>query len=287
MTENPGNDLIVLYAIPVFLTLIVFEAAVSVRHNRGWYSRADALASLGMGLGNLGISLLAKIGWLAVYWAVYEQRLFTLDSSLLWVWLAGLLLQDFCFYWYHRCSHRIRLLWVAHEAHHSSEYCNLTTALRQSWLSPFYSFIFFAPMALLGFHPLLIITCQSISVTYQFFLHTESVGKLGPLEWVMNTPSHHRVHHGTNTPYIDTNYGGMLIIWDRLLGTFAPETETVKFGVTSHRPNHNPLRIASNQAVHLLADLRVASSWRQRLGLLINGPEWWPRHAESKRPLSE
>ena len=287
MTENPGNDLLVLYAIPVFLILIVFEALVSVRHDKGWYSGADALASMGMGLGNMCISLLAKIGWLAVYWAVYEQRLFTLDSRFLWVWLLGLLVQDFCFYWYHRCSHRIRLLWVAHEAHHSSEYCNLTTALRQSWLSPFYSFIFFAPMALLGFHPLLIITCQSISVTYQFFLHTESVGKLGPLEWVMNTPSHHRVHHGTNTRYIDTNYGGMFIIWDRLLGTFAAESEPVKFGVTSRQPNHNPLRIASNQAVHLFADLRTASSWRQRMGLLINGPEWWPQQVASKRPPSE
>lgn len=282
MIDAIGNDRLVLYAIPMFLVLVLLEAGVSAWRHRGWYQREDAIGSLGMGVGNVLISVSLKGGWLALYALVYEYRLFELDTRSAWVWVVGLFLQDFCFYWYHRSSHRVRLLWAAHEAHHSSAYCNFTTALRQSWLSPLYSYAFFLPMALLGFHPLLIITTQSISLIYQFFLHTEAVGRLGAVEWVMNTPSHHRAHHGRNPQYIDINYAGIFIIWDRMFGTFVPENEKVQFGLTKDMPDHNPFRIAVNQLLMIRRDLSQARTVRDVLGILFRGPEWWSE-AQSRR----
>lgn len=280
MADAIGNDKLVLYAIPMFIILVLIEASVSVWRQRGWYLRQDALASLGMGVGNVAISASLKGAWLGLYTWAYQYRLFELNPALPWVWVAGLFLQDLCFYWYHRCSHRVRMLWAAHEAHHSSAYCNLTTALRQSWLSPLYSYSFFLPMALLGFHPLVIITLQSVSLIYQFFLHTESVGRLGPVEWIMNTPSHHRAHHGSNTEYLDTNYGGIFIIWDRIFGSFEPEQAKVVFGLTKDMPSHNPLRIAINQILMIRRDLREATRVREKLGILLRGPEWWSEYCE-------
>lgn len=275
MEETIGNDKLVLYAIPMFLLLVITEAVISALRHRGWYRREDALASLGMGVGNVVISGSLKAGWLGVYAWAYQYRIFDLNPQLVWVWVAGLFMQDLCFYCYHRAGHRIRILWAAHENHHSSEYCNLTTALRQSWTTPLFSYSFFIPMAFVGFHPLVIITIQSVSLIYQFFLHTESVGKLGPLEWVMNTPSHHRVHHGANPQYIDRNYAGIFIIWDRIFGTFEPEGEKVKFGLTKDMPNFNPLRIAVNHFLLIGRDLKQARSLRDVLGILLMPPDWW------------
>ncbi len=283
MVETIGNDKLVIYAIPMFLFLVLLEAVISTVRHKGWYRREDALASLGMGVGNVIISGSLKGGWLALYAWAYQYRLFDLNPELVWVWVAGLFLQDFCFYVYHRASHRVRLLWAAHENHHSSQYCNLTTALRQSWTTPLYSYSFFLPMAFLGFHPLVIITIQSISLIYQFFLHTESVGKLGLLEWFMNTPSHHRVHHGANPQYIDRNYAGIFIIWDRLLGTFEPEEERVKFGLTKDMPDFNPLRIAVNHFLLIGRDLRQARSPGDVLGILTMPPDWWSLRTQAAK----
>lgn len=282
MVDAIGNDKLVIYAIPMFLALVLLEAGISAWRRRGWYRREDAFASLGMGVGNVLISGSLKAAWLGLYAWAYQYRLFDLDPRLAWVWVAGLFMQDFCFYCYHRCSHRIRLLWAAHENHHSSQYCNLTTALRQSWTTPLYSYSFFIPMAFMGFHPLVIITIQSISLIYQFFLHTESVGRLGPLEWVMNTPSHHRVHHGANPQYIDRNYAGIFIIWDRLFGSFEPEQEKVKFGLTKDMPDFNPLRIAVNHFLLIGRDLRQARGLGDVLGILLREPGWWSQRLETQ-----
>ena len=273
--ENLGNDKLVLYAIPLFLFMVGLEAWISTRRQRGWYQREDAFASLSMGVGNVVISGALKAFWLGLFVWLYQYRVFDLDLHSAWVWIGGLFLQDFCFYWYHRSSHRIRLLWAAHENHHSSRFFNFTTALRQSWTTPLYSASFFLPMALLGFHPLMILTYQAISLIYQFFLHTESVDRLGLIEWVMNTPSHHRVHHGRNPEYIDCNYAGIFIIWDRLFGSFVPEKARVDFGLVGEHPSYNPLHIAVHHFVLIARDLRQARSSGDVLGILFRGPEWW------------
>ncbi len=287
MIDTIGNDKLVLYAIPVFLLMVLLEALLSRLRHKGWYRREDALASLGMGVGNVIISSSLKASWLGLYAWAYQYRLFDLDVSAWWVWVVGLFLQDFCFYVYHRCSHRIRLLWAAHENHHSSEYCNFTTALRQSWTTPLYSYSFFIPMAFIGFHPLVIITIQSVSLIYQFFLHTETVNKLGPVEWVMNTPSHHRVHHGANPQYIDCNYAGIFIIWDRLFGSFVPEEEKVKFGLTKDMPNFNPLRIAVNHFLLIARDLRQSSNLLDVLGILFMSPGWWSDRQQKRNQSAQ
>ena len=273
--ENLGNDKMLLYAIPVFLFMVALEAWVSMRKQRGWYQRQDAFASLSMGVGNVVISGMMKSVWLGLFAWLYQYRVLELNPLSAWVWIAGLFLQDFCFYRYHRASHRIRLLWAAHENHHSSKYFNFTTALRQSWTTPLYNAAFFLPMVLLGYHPLMIVTYQAISLMYQFLLHTESVDRLGPVEWVMNTPSHHRVHHGRNPRYIDCNYAGIFIIWDRLFGSFVAEKERVDFGLVGEHPSYNPLHIAAHHFLLIGRDIRQARSVGDVLGILFRPPEWW------------
>jgi sterol desaturase/sphingolipid hydroxylase (fatty acid hydroxylase superfamily) len=275
-----GNDRLVLYAIPLFLLMVAAEAAYIRWKHPGRYDGRDAFASLAMGVGNVLISLLTKAGWVALFFVLYRHRLFDLDPGAAWVWALAVVGEDFCFYWYHRASHRVRLLWAAHVNHHSSEQFNFTTALRQSWTTPLYSFLFFVPLVLLGFHPLLIVTVQSVSLIYQFFLHTELVGRLGPLEWLFNTPSHHRVHHGSNPQYIDRNYGGILVIWDRLFGSFEPEREPLRYGLVHNINSYNPLRIAFHYWAELAGELRAVLGNAPRpvvlLGVLFRPPEWQP-----------
>ena len=230
---------------------------------RGYESR-DAVASLAMGLG---------IVVLAGYTALYEYRLFDLPHAG-WVWALAFLGDDFCYYWFHRASHEVRFLWAAHENHHSSRYYNLSTALRQSWTTPLTGPVFWAPLALLGIPPVMIFTAMAVRLVYQFWLHTELTGRLGPLEWVFNTPSHHRVHHGRNVQYLDRNHGGILILWDRLFGTFEPEGEPVDYGLTTNIETFNPLHIASHEWRKMGSDVRRAGSLREALGAIFAPPGW-------------
>ncbi len=278
-----GDDQLVLYAIPAFLACVALEA-VWLKRRRRAYDDRDAWASLGMGVGNVLIAVALKSLWFALFVWLYEFRIFDLDPRLAWVWMLGIVVQDFCFYWYHRFSHRVRLFWGAHVNHHSSQAFNFTTALRQSWTTPLYSSAFFLPLPLLGFHPVVVYTLQSISLIYQFFLHTETVGRLGPLEWVLNTPSHHRVHHGSNPEYIDRNYGGILIVWDRWFGSFEPERAPVRYGLTHNLGSYNPLWIAFHYFVQIARDARAHPGWRNRILAVFGPPEWTP--APSMPPAS-
>ena len=278
-----GEDQLVLYAIPAFLACVALEALWLKRRGRV-YDNRDAWASLGMGVGNIVIAVALKVLWFALFIWLYEFRLFDLDPRLAWVWVLGIVLQDFCFYWYHRFSHRVRLFWGAHVNHHSSQAFNFTTALRQSWTTPLYSSAFFIPLPLLGFHPVVVYTLQSISLIYQFFLHTETVGRLGPLEWVLNTPSHHRVHHGSNPEYIDRNYGGILIVWDRWFGSFEPERAPVRYGLTHNLASYNPLRIAFHYFAQIARDARARPGWRNAWSAVFGPPEWTPA---SQAPAEE
>jgi sterol desaturase/sphingolipid hydroxylase (fatty acid hydroxylase superfamily) len=189
------------------------------------------------------------------------------------------LADDLACYVFHRAHHEIRVLWASHVIHHSSQYFNLSTALRQSWF-PMTSLPFWIPLALLGIPPWLILLQQSVSLLYQFFLHTERIGKLPrPVEWVFNTPSHHRVHHGSNQVYLDRNYAGILIIWDRMFGTFEPEGERVRYGLTKNLTTYNPARVAFTEWAALARDIRSARRWRDRLGFVVRRPGWQPAGA--------
>jgi sterol desaturase/sphingolipid hydroxylase (fatty acid hydroxylase superfamily) len=257
------------------------------------YAKRDTWASLAMGLGNVVIAGLAKGAALGAYFAAYEWRVFEPGSGV-FAWLLLFFCEDFCYYWFHRLHHEVRFLWAAHVNHHSSRYFNLSTALRQSWTTPFTGPLFWVPLALLGFHPLMILTAQAVSLIYQFWIHTEFIGRLGPLEWVLNTPSHHRVHHGSNLEYLDRNYGGILIVWDRLFGSFEPERAPVDYGLTKNIRSFDPLKIAFHEWIAMFRDVFAARSWRERLGYLLEPPGWSPdgstltaRQMQARRVFSE
>ena len=279
-------SMLIYYAFPIFLLTVALEALwaqravkegrmLGSRAIRG-YRGADAAASLTMGVGNVLISAVVKIGVIAVWMFLYEHRLFDLPVGAWWVWALLFVSEDFCYYWFHRVSHDVRLFWAAHVNHHSSTYYNLSTALRQSWTTPMTGIVFWLPLPLLGFHPVMILTQQALSLLYQYWLHTESIGKLGWFEEVFNTPSHHRVHHGRNARYLDRNHGGILIVWDRLFGTFERETETPDYGLTTNLETHNPVRIAFHEWVAIARDVAQARSLRHALGYVLGPPGWAP-----------
>jgi sterol desaturase/sphingolipid hydroxylase (fatty acid hydroxylase superfamily) len=265
---------LVLYAIPAFLALLALEMLWASRHPevRG-YERRDTGASLSMGIINVGISAGAKLLSIPFFAWLYEHRIADIGNEW-WSWLVLLFAEDCCYYWFHRIHHEVRLLWAAHVNHHSSQYYNLSTALRQPLLTPFTGPIFWAPLALIGFPPWMILTAQAWSLLYQFWLHTEAIDRLGPLEWVMNTPSHHRVHHGKNVPYLDRNHGGVFIIWDRLFGTFEPEGERVVYGLTKDITTFNPLRIGFHELAAIGRDVRRAPDLRAKLAYVLAPPGW-------------
>jgi sterol desaturase/sphingolipid hydroxylase (fatty acid hydroxylase superfamily) len=263
---------LVLYSIPAFLLLIAVELLWTRRHPeaRG-YERKDTAASLAMGLGNVAISALAALPRIPVFAWLYQHRLADLGASP-WSWGVLLFAEDLCYYWFHRLHHEVRILWAAHVSHHSSRYYNLSTALRQPWLTPFTGPLFWAPLPLLGFSPAMVLTAQAWSLLYQFWIHTEAVGTLGPLEWALNTPSHHRVHHGKDPQYLDKNHGGIFIIWDRLFGTFALERERVTFGLTTDIHTFHPVKIAAHELVAIGADVAAATSVSRALSAVFGRP---------------
>jgi sterol desaturase/sphingolipid hydroxylase (fatty acid hydroxylase superfamily) len=183
---------------------------------------------------------------------------------------------DFAFYWHHRLEHENRVFWASHVNHHSSRHFNLSTALRQPW-TPVTSLVFFPPLALIGIRPWLIMVAGGFNLIYQYWVHTECIRTLPrAFELVFNTPSHHRVHHGSNAEYLDKNYAGILIVWDRLFGTFEPERARVVYGLTKNISTFNPFVIAFHEYVAIATDLRIAATWRDRAGIVWHGPEWRP-----------
>lgn len=261
-------------AAPAFIGLIAVELACVRFLRRGAYEVRDMAASLGMGLGNGLMKILA--GGLAAgafYW-VSQFRLFEIPWAY-WSLALCFLAEDLAYYWFHRFSHESRYFWASHVIHHSSQHYNLSTALRQTWTGSIAcTFVFWLPLPLIGFPVEMIFLFSGLSLVYQFWIHTELIGKLGPLEWVLNTPSHHRVHHATNPQYLDRNYAGVLIIWDRLFGTFEPEGEKPRYGILNNLGSFNPLRIALHEWVAIGRDLVSARSLRQAIGYLLGPPGW-------------
>jgi len=278
MPNVPG---VVLWSIPAVVLLTVLEVVSDRIHPAAdgaaaGYETKDAATSVGMGLGSLAFDLLWKIPIVAVYTAIYE--LTPLRVPVLW-WTVPLMLlaQDFFYYWSHRGHHVIRILWACHVVHHSSRKFNLTTALRQPWTTwtvwPFY-----VPLIALGVHPAALAFCSSANLVYQFWIHTERIDKLPrAFEFVFNTPSHHRVHHATNPRYLDANYAGTLIIWDRMFGTFVPELEEDRphYGIVKNLGTFNPLKVAFHEWVGMFRDVfGPGLTLRQRLGYLFMPPGW-------------
>ena len=274
-------DAIVYYAIPLFVTLLVLEQALLRRARREGRDlrgvrREDTWASLAMGGGNVVVAAAVHGATLGLYFWLYERRLFEPGTGAS-AWVLLFFAEDFTYYWWHRASHEVRLLWAAHENHHSSEYFNYSTALRQSYTTPFTVPLFYWWLPLAGFHPLMIFTQISLSLLYQFWIHTELVGRMPrAFEAVFNTPSHHRVHHGANVEYLDRNHAGILIVWDRLFGSFEPERARVRYGLTKNIHTWNPLRIAFHEWASMLRDAACASGWRARVGYLLAAPGWSP-----------
>ena len=200
---------------------------------------------------------------------------------------AAVLLWDFMYYWNHRLMHESRFMWAIHVVHHSSERYNLSTALRQPVAEAFGTFLPYSALALVGFQPSLINTARGVNLIYQFWIHTETLGRLGAAERVLNTPSHHRVHHGSNGPYLDRNHGSILIIWDRLFGTFEPEGERVVYGLTKNINTFNPARIAAHEYAAMFGDVARSRTWKDRLSFVLRGPGWaGRRRAEQLRSAS-
>ena len=271
-------SLLIFVAFPVFVVSMLVEWALLRRHGRQTYETRDTWASLSMGTGNVVLSALVKAAVLALGFWLYRFRLFELGHGPL-AWVLLFFAEDLCYYAYHRAHHEVRLLWAAHVNHHSSQRYHLATALRQSWSTPFTGFWFWLPLPLLGFDPMMVMTQQAISLIYQFFIHTELVDRLGPLEWVFNTPSHHRVHHATNTRYLDRNHGGILIIWDRLFGTFQEElrSDPPVYGITKNLDTYNPLRIAWHEWIAMFRDVaRRGAGLGTRLRYMFAPPGWSP-----------
>lgn len=274
--NNPAlSDDPTVYAIPVFIAFIVIEAIIDIRRNLKLYEFKDSAACISMGLGVVVIGILTKSFAFWLFMLVYEHRLFTLENTW-WMWILLLLADDFSFYWHHRLSHSIRILWAAHIQHHSSTNMNFSVALRQSWGEPFYKYLFYLWMPLVGFHPVWMMVMQALSLVYQFFQHTELVKKLGPLEWIFNTPSHHRVHHATQVKYLDRNHAGILIIWDKLFGTFEVEDENEKpiYGITTNIESYNPLHIATHEYRNIWRDVKRAKKFSDKLKYIFYPPGW-------------
>jgi sterol desaturase/sphingolipid hydroxylase (fatty acid hydroxylase superfamily) len=263
------------YAVPAFFLLMIVEAVLLTGTAWRGYERRDTVASLTMGTVHVIISVAGKAMHFALLALVARWALFAITPSW-WSWLLLLVLGDLAYYWFHRLSHDVRFLWAAHVNHHSSEHYNLSTALRQSWTTPFTLMLFYWPLALLGFSPAMILTGIALNTIYQFWIHTELIGRVGRCEAVLNTASHHRVHHGTNVQYLDRNHGGILIIWDKLFGTFTPEGEPVRYGLTRNIHTFAPLRIAFHEWAALWRDVRAAATWRDRLAYCLAPPGWSP-----------
>lgn len=269
-----GLDLTI-YAIPAFFVLMVAEAMVASRRRLRGYEARDTATSLTMGVGNVLIDLFMKSVHFALLGAVGSFALFDIGGRW-WEWLLLMIGVDFCYYWFHRLSHEVRFLWAAHVNHHSSRRYNLSTALRQSWTTPFTMLLFYWPLALIGFDPLHILAASALNTLYQFWIHTEAIGQTGPLESFLNTPSHHRVHHGRNIEYLDRNYAGILIIWDQIFGTFEPERAPVDYGLTKNIETYNPVQVAFHEWRALLRDVRGSASWRDAFAFVLQPPGWSP-----------
>ena len=280
---------IIVFAFPVFLLLIALEfwwdqRQARLRGSVSSFGLSDSLNSLSLGLMSQLTGVLSKFIGLLLYAAVFDSIALFPDAEL-WKhplgWLFALIIYDFCYYWLHRGGRRISLLWAAHSVHHQSQYYNLTTALRHTSTGAFFGWIFYLPMAVLGVPPLVLGIVALVDLLYQFWVHTEHVKKLGWFDSVFCSPSNHRVHHAINEGYLDRNYGGILVLWDQLFGTFTPEQETCVYGTRDPLNSWNPLWANTQVYVRLAQTSLQLPTWQDKLKVWFKPPGWLPDSASA------
>ena len=271
---DPSMRLTILGVAGAFMALELLISRLGRRH-RDTHDLGESAATFGVAVGH---SLLraAGAGLLSIPFAfVYSHRLFDFDTMTPLALGALFLATEFVYYWHHRATHRIRWMWATHSVHHSATKFNLTAALRLGWTAGLSGdFLFFLPLAWLGFHPVAIVAMLSANLFYQFFIHTQMAPRLGPLEWILNTPAHHSVHHASNAACLDKNYGGVLILFDRLFGSFAeaPKDETLRFGLVGGTRTFNPFRIAFGEWIALIRDFRRVDTLKMKWLALFGPP---------------
>ena len=260
---------------PIILALIFIEALISNLQNASYYKKEDTFCTVGLLTGNILMVFAVKGLTLALHFYLYQFRLFDLASMIpLWaMWALTFILIDLVFYIYHRISHRSRFLWAIHMSHHSSEEMNFAVSFRQAWLGPVSKIPFFILLPLIGLDPTIIAVAGVISTLWGIFGHTQVIGKLGPIEWIFNTPSHHRVHHGANEQYIDKNYGNLLIIWDRMFGTFEPEKANVRYGLVKNVNTFNPIKITLMEWSSIFKDMSKAPNLKESFNIFFGPPK--------------
>lgn len=278
---------IITWATPVFFALIGLELLVGRLRQRRVYHSSDAINSLGLGVMSQIVAVFSKVLTLGIYaWCVERLAIFSLPSSSAWVWISALLFYDLCYYWLHRAGHEVNILWAAHVVHHQSEDYNLSTALRQTGSGVLLGWLFYLPMAIVGYPLEVFAVVALIDLLYQFWVHTELVGRLGWFDRVFCSPSNHRAHHAVNDKYLDKNYGGVLILWDRLFGTFVEEDDNDPpiYGTRAPLRSWNPLW--ANVEVYWAAgkDAWHARRWRDKLLVWIKPPGWRPADVAERFP---
>ena len=271
MKQNGEFPPIILYAAPVMVFFVILEIIVSQYVNRKSYYKKDTWACVGVGAGYLVSTALVQVAQMSFILFFYKFALWTIPMTW-WSFILCIFVIDFCRYWAHRFAHEQRFWWTTHVTHHSSEYFNLSVAFRLSWIQhP--KIVFFTPVALLGFHPVLFFIANQVTILYQFWCHTEYIGKMPKfISYFFVTPSHHRVHHGVNPKYLDRNYGSTFIIWDRVFGTFQPEEETPTYGITQPIKSFNPFYINFHELIDLVKELRKSPNWSLGWKMLWSPP---------------
>lgn len=282
MFENFKAPQIVTFAIPVFFLLIGIEVYIGYRKNKDLYRLNDSIADLSTGIISQIWGLFQKGVGLYAYFYIYEHfRFFEFAMTNPWAWVLCIVGQDFCYYWSHRLAHEVNFLWAGHVIHHHSEEYNLVVALRQTGLGGLVSWIFYVPLALVGFHPWMYLASGQINLIYQFWVHTKAVGKIGKIgEFILSTPSHHRVHHAINPIYIDKNHGGIFIIFDRMFGTFREETEPCVYGTVKPLRSFNPVYANFHYYWELLKQSFQAEYFLDKILVFFKPPGWIPRQGQ-------
>ncbi|WP_050759499.1 sterol desaturase family protein [Luminiphilus syltensis] len=279
-------------ATPFFLLAIAAELVWGIKQKRNTYRLNDAFSSLMLGILSQARKLITLgVGGAVYYWVTETASLSLLASDDLMTWVIAFVVYDFCYYWLHRMGHEWQLLWAAHVAHHQSEDYNLSTALRQTSTGFLLGWVFYLPLFVLGVPAEVVVTVGALNLIYQFWVHTQHIPELGPLEWVLVTPSNHRVHHAQNDCYLDRNYGGVFIFWDRLFGTYQRELESVPciYGIRGPIRSWNPVVALTHVYRDMWRDMRHSASWQARLKVLFARPGWQPAEAAriDPRPKSD
>jgi sterol desaturase/sphingolipid hydroxylase (fatty acid hydroxylase superfamily) len=275
-------------SIPIFALLIAVEAWFLLRQNKEFFDRKDTWTNIALGFGSVGFGLIFGLFNGLLYLWIYEVTPFKMPMNAWWAWVILLFADDFFYYWFHRISHESRFFWNFHVVHHSSNKYNLSVAVRQSWFSGVAHWVFYLPLALMGFPLWAYLTMHGFNLIYQFWIHTELVGKLPkPVEFIFNTPSHHRVHHGVNYQYQDKNYAGIFMFWDRMFGTFVEEDEKVRYGITTPLTSYNWLWINSHAWAEMWSAMKAKKTIFGKLRCIYGSPNMnFAEAGVQKNPLS-